>query len=86
MAVDTQHLHPAVLADTPTLCRGGPDVFCERETAVIAHYFFYVYLYKDNSFLFLLRWSYSVRVITQDFESCDLGSNPGRTSLSLYLF
>ena len=27
-------------------------------------------------------WSYSVMVITLDFESSDPGSNPGRTSFS----
>ena len=26
-------------------------------------------------------WSHSVEVITQDFESCDPGSNPGGTSI-----
>ena len=30
-------------------------------------------------------WSYSVMVITQDSESCDPGSSPGRT-LVLYFF
>ena len=29
---------------------------------------------------FSIRWSYSVMVITVDFESTNPGSNPGRTS------
>ena len=33
---------------------------------------------------FSILWSYSVMVITLDFESSDPGSNPGRTSFSLF--
>ena len=37
------------------------------------------YYYNQN--LQYKRWSYSVMVITLDFESSDPGSNPGRTSI-----
>lgn len=35
---------------------------------------------KYDSFVSLSIWFYGVVVSTQDFESCDLGSTPGRTS------
>ena len=34
----------------------------------------------------LSMWSYSVMVITQDSESCDPGSSPGRTLVLLFFW
>ena len=39
---------------------------------------------QDRSHVFV--WSYSVMVITLDFESSDPGSNPGRTFFVIIIF
>ena len=42
-------------------------------------------LKKGFSLCTLSVWSYSVMVITQDSESCDPGSSPGRTLVLHFL-
>ena len=43
-----------------------------------AHISHILILYKDK-YIIPRVWSYSVMVITQAFEACNLGSTPGRT-------
>ena len=52
-----------------------------------AHISHILILYKDKDKYIVPRvWSYSVMVITQAFEACNLGSTPSRTWHFYYYF
>ena len=66
----------------------------KRQSITFMYYFFFTVrrpkklssvIKKGFNLYTLSVWSYSVMVITQDSESCDPGSSPGRTLILHFL-